>query len=144
MKHLRITVEGRTYEVEVEVVGQAEQPPAARGGFVAQPVRAAAVNRTLAAQPVAAAPVAVAPAAAPAGGTMAVVGEGAVASPLSALVVSVDVAVGQKVAEGDRLVTLEAMKMNTIVSAPRAGIVTALHVASSDAVQEGDPLVTLG
>lgn len=137
MKHLRITVEGKTYEVEVEVVGEAD-PVSNRVVNRPQPVRSAPAASSRPA-PVAPPPVAAAkPAAAPAAA-----GEGTVASPLAALVVSIDVSLGQVVAEGDRLVTLEAMKMNTIVNAPRGGKVTAIHVVAADGVDEGQPLLTL-
>ena len=66
-----------------------------------------------------------------------------VASPLAAVVVSVDVKAGQQVNEGDKLVTLEAMKMNTFVFAPKAGTVGQILVNAGQSVAEGDPLVTL-
>lgn len=65
-------------------------------------------------------------------------------SPLAAVVVSVDVAVGQTVNEGDKLVTLEAMKMNTVVAAPHGGTVTAISIKQGDAVEEGQVLVSVG
>ena len=62
-------------------------------------------------------------------------------SPLAAVVVSIDVAVGDMVEEGQKLVTLEAMKMNTIVAAPAAGKVTAILAKAGDGVEEGQALV---
>jgi biotin carboxyl carrier protein len=53
------------------------------------------------------------------------------------------VQVGQAVAEGAQLLTLEAMKMNTFVYAPKAGKVTAVLVNPGDGVEEGAALVTL-
>jgi biotin carboxyl carrier protein len=128
MKHLRISVEGKSYDVEVELLDEGFSSPAPR-----VPAGSARVSAPVAA-PVtakAAAPVASAS------------GEGGVVSPLAAVVVSVDVAVGDTVEAGQTVVTLEAMKMNTIVSAPGGGTVTAIHVRASDAVEEGQILVTL-
>lgn len=127
MKQLRITIEGKTYLVQVEVLGEEASPAA--------PAAPAAVRPAS----VASAPVA------PAAGTRAGgAAPGEVPSPLAGLVVSVDVQVGQSVSEGDKLVTLEAMKMNTVVSAPAAGTVKAVPVKAGDAVEEGQVLVVLG
>ncbi|MFV0358788.1 DUF2118 domain-containing protein, partial [Tropicimonas sp.] len=70
-------------------------------------------------------------------------GAGAVPSPLAGTVVSVDVSVGQKVAAGDTLLVLEAMKMNTSISAPQEGTVAAVNVTPGATVTEGQVLVTL-
>jgi biotin carboxyl carrier protein len=64
-----------------------------------------------------------------------------VGSPLAAVVVSIDVNVGDAVEEGQKLVTLEAMKMNTIVVAPAAGTVKAILAKPGDGVEEGQALV---
>ncbi|ADE53821.1 biotin/lipoyl-containing protein [Coraliomargarita akajimensis] len=131
MKRLRITVEGKSYEVEVELLDEgftAAAPAAPR------PASSARVSAPVATPK----PAAPKPAAAPAGGA------GDVPSPLAAVVVSVDVAVGDTVEEGQKVITLEAMKMNTIVSAPVAGTVSAINVAAGDAVEEGQSLVTIG
>ncbi len=129
MKHLRITIEGKAYEVDVEILGE-ENEPSKRSASPARS-RPAAV----------AAPVAAAPAPAAAGSAPAAAGD--VPSPLAGKVVSVDVKIGDTVAEGDQVVTLEAMKMNTIVSAPTSGTVTAIHVSDGQSVDEGGALITL-
>ena len=56
----------------------------------------------------------------------------------------IEVAVGQKVAEGDVLVIMESMKMEIPVLAEHGGTVTDITVAEGDVVQEGDTLVVLG
>lgn len=147
MKHLRITVEGKVYEVAVEIVGtesgasaadtigRARAAGAVRSGKVSAPPASAASSARPAAVP--------APAPAKASAAVATADAAAVCSPLTALVVSIDVSVGQQVSAGDRLVTLEAMKMNTIVNAAKSGTVSAIHVAAADAVEEGQPLVSV-
>ncbi|MBY4675678.1 sodium-extruding oxaloacetate decarboxylase subunit alpha [Marinobacterium arenosum] len=84
-----------------------------------------------------AAPAAAAPAAAPAADAE------AVAAPLAGNIWKVQVAAGQAVQEGDVLVILEAMKMETEVRAARAGTVSTVDVKEGDAVQVGDSLLTL-
>ncbi len=66
-----------------------------------------------------------------------------VASELVANVLSVEVAVGQRVAEGDTVVLLESMKMEIPVLSEVGGTVASVNVGPGDVVQEGDPLVTL-
>ncbi|NJK92693.1 MAG: hypothetical protein HC904_13230 [Blastochloris sp.] len=56
---------------------------------------------------------------------------------------TVHVSAGQKVKEGEELVTVEAMKMNTFVFAPRDGEVAKIAVAAGDGVEEGQLLVSL-
>ncbi|NYG54317.1 biotin/lipoyl-binding carrier protein [Nocardioides perillae] len=59
-------------------------------------------------------------------------------------VVTVGVAVGDRVAAGDTVVLLESMKMEIPVLAEAPGTVLAVKVSPGDVVQEGDVLVTLG
>ena len=134
MKKLRITVEGKVYEVEVEVLGSSNAAPAAP---------AAVAPATPA--PVAAAPVAPAPAPAPKAAAPApkAAGAGDVACPLAATVVAVNVKEGQAVKAGDLLVTLEAMKMSTPINSDRAGTVSKIYVSAGQSVQEGQPLVAI-
>ncbi len=71
-------------------------------------------------------------------------GEGdAIAAPLAGNIWKVLVSAGEQVAEGDVVVILEAMKMETEVRAPRAGTVTAVNAAEGSAVKVGDTLYTL-
>ena len=65
-------------------------------------------------------------------------------SPLAGKVVSLDVKPGTAVKEGDQVLTLEAMKMNTVIYAPAAGTVTSFCVAPGDTVAENQPLAYLG
>lgn len=87
---------------------------------------------------------AVAPATAPAAAPAAPAGAGEdVPAPLAGNIWKVQVAPGQAVQEGDVLVILEAMKMETEVRAARAGTVSTVEVNEGDAVQVGDTLLTL-
>ena len=70
-------------------------------------------------------------------------GAGSVPSPLAGKVVSISVNVGDSVKEGDTVIVLEAMKMNTLVTAPATGTVSAILVKPGDAVEEGQALVTI-
>ncbi|OUS02791.1 oxaloacetate decarboxylase subunit alpha [Gammaproteobacteria bacterium 54_18_T64] len=82
--------------------------------------------------------------AAPAVGGLGPVGGGEpVPAPLAGNIFKVLVSPGQQVAEGDNLIILEAMKMETAVSAARAGTVGDVLVKEGDAISVGDPLVTL-
>jgi biotin carboxyl carrier protein len=132
IKKLRVTVDGKSYDVTVEMPEQVSQAQsvASQAPAVSPPPPA----------PVHAVP---APAAAPAPAPQAASGPGVVPSPLSGRVTAVAVTVGQSVKEGDQLLTLEAMKMNTFVFAPKAGKVSTVNVAVGDAVNEGQALVQI-
>ena len=68
----------------------------------------------------------------------------AVKCPLPGTVLSVKVQVGDKVASGQTLVVLEAMKMENNIDSDRAGVVKSIKVNRGDSVLEGDVLITLG
>ncbi|MBE2169672.1 MULTISPECIES: sodium-extruding oxaloacetate decarboxylase subunit alpha [unclassified Cobetia] len=113
-----LNVNGKQYVVEV-----------AEGGDITQ-VQASA--------PAAPAPAAVA--AAPA--AQAASGE-PVSAPLAGNIFKVNVSVGDSVAEGDVVIILEAMKMETEIRAHQAGTVSAVKVKEGDSVSVGDVLITL-
>ncbi|MHC5067438.1 MAG: biotin/lipoyl-containing protein [Planctomycetota bacterium] len=128
IRQMKVTVEGKTYDVTVEILDDATTAPA--------PAAAPVGGATIAPPPRAAAP---APAAAPVAG-----GAGKVTSPLAGNIIKVHVAAGDPVTAGQVLVTLEAMKMNTEITAPAAGSVSAVHVADGAVVGEGALLVEIG
>ena len=130
IRKLKITVDGRAYDVTVEDV---EESPSM---LIPQP-------GDMAAAAAAAAPSAPAPAAAPAAAAAGPVGPGDVPSPLGGVVVSIDVSVGQQVNEGDKVATLEAMKMKTVVSASKTGKVANIAVKPGDGVEAGQVLMTI-
>ncbi|MBX3732455.1 MAG: pyruvate carboxylase [Verrucomicrobiae bacterium] len=66
-----------------------------------------------------------------------------IGAPIPGLVATIAVSVGQKVSRGDRLLMMEAMKMQTTVAAPADGVVAELLCAVGDTVASKDLLVRL-
>ncbi len=64
-------------------------------------------------------------------------------SPLSGTIFRIDVSPGDRVEEGDLLIILEAMKMETEIRAPKAGTVTTVFTKVGDAVATGDALLSI-
>lgn len=135
MKMLKITLQGKTYDVGVEVVDGAAPVAAAPAPAYVAPVAAAPAPAPVAAP--APAPVAAAPAPAP------VAGGHSVTSPMPGLVMKVCVTVGQQVTAEQEVLVLEAMKMESPVYAPCAGTVASILVKGGDAVSEGQVLIQL-
>ncbi|MCL4695381.1 MAG: biotin/lipoyl-binding protein, partial [Candidatus Hydrogenedentes bacterium] len=67
-----------------------------------------------------------------------------VAAPMPGLIVNVAVQAGDDVAEGQKLLTLEAMKMEMTIYSPRKGRVAELLAGPQTQVEAGDLLVRLG
>ena len=127
----KVTLNGRTYEVEVEAGKamlldeyEAIVPTAAPAAPAAAPAPVAAPAAT----PAPAAPVA---------------GE-AVTAPMPGNILKVNVTAGQAVKEGDVLVVLEAMKMENEILAPKACTVAQVLVSKGATVDTGATLVVLG
>lgn len=136
IKKLRVTVDGKAYDVTVEMDDEAGPSPG--GVSEANSPRTGSIpvtSSTVSAPPPPAGPAASAGEVGPQPGD--------VPSPLAGRVTALNVEAGQAVKEGDHLLTLEAMKMNTFVMAPRAGTVKAVKVAVGSAVEEGQGLVSL-
>lgn len=127
----KVTLNGRTYEVEVEA-GKA---------MLLDEYEAIVPTAPVAAPAAAPAPVA-APAAAPAPAAP-VAGE-AVTAPMPGNILKVNVTPGQAVKEGDVLVVLEAMKMENEILAPKACTVKQVLVSKGSTVDTGATLVVLG
>jgi pyruvate carboxylase len=66
-----------------------------------------------------------------------------VGAPIPGLVTALAVSVGAKVAKGDKLLTLEAMKMQTTIYAPADGVVDEIAVANGDALESKDLILKL-
>lgn len=129
----KVTLKGRTYEVEVEA-GEAilldEYEAIAPSAPAAAPAPAPAA----------------APAAAPSAPAAPVVtGAGEpVNAPMPGNILKVNVTQGQAVKSGDVLCVLEAMKMENEIMAPKDGTVTQVLVAKGATVDTGAPLVVIG
>ena len=116
MHHLKVTVSGKVYEVQVELL----EAPARATAQPVQPAKTASkpfTSNTGVSRPI--------------------------LSPLAASVVSIDTTLGAQVQAGQTVVILEAMKMNTIVTASETGLVKTIEVAAGDAVEEGHVLLTI-
>ena len=126
----KVTLNGRTYEVEVE---------AGKAMLLDEYAAVAPVAPAAAAAPAPAA----APAAAPAPAAAAPVAGEAVTAPMPGNILKVAVSQGQTVKEGDLLVVLEAMKMENEIFAPKAGTVAAVNVTKGQSVDTGATMVVL-
>lgn len=71
-------------------------------------------------------------------------GAGHVKSPLPGTILNVFVKEGDSVKIGDRLLILEAMKMENNINADKAGVVKVVKVKAGDSVLEGDSLIEIG
>ena len=142
MKSFKYTINGNIYKVhinsivddiaEVEVNGtpysvKMEKPAKKQMVTVSRPVQAPA------------APVA-SPVSRPAASNVA----GAVKSPLPGVILSIDCKVGDEVKRGQKLLVLEAMKMENSINADKDGKVIEIKVAKGDSVLEGTDLVVIG
>lgn len=132
MKKLLITVNGKRYDVEVEVVQDADlpscplpQPLPSRPESVAAPTSSAAPQRT---------PVPKASA----------LSDESLTSPINGVVLEIPITVGQSVMEKQPVLILEAMKMKTKISSPHAGVIASINVAVGDTVETGQILLTYG
>lgn len=133
MRKFNITVNGKTYEVDVEEAGVSSAPVQNVTPQVTAPAPAAPAP----AAPVAPAAPAPAPAPAPSG-------EGKpVLAPMPGTIVSVKVNVGDKVAPDSLVAIMEAMKMENEIFAGMEGTVTAVSVQAGATVNTGDVLVTI-
>ena len=125
---LKLTVDGKLYEVDVEV----DEPQSPRPGYVPPPGHARA--------PAAAA-------AAPeqtAGGQEAVADEDKVCRcPVAGVVVRVIAQVGQEISDSDPLMVVEAMKMETEITSPKSGKIAKINAGPGDSVKTGQVLVEL-
>ena len=150
MKKYELTIKGKKFDVEVKDFGGATAKVAVNGNeydvditykggevvaFTPATPRPAAPRAAAVAAPVAAAP-----AAAPAGD----VSGNNVVAPMPGLIMKVLVKVGDTVTVGQKVMTMEAMKMENDINAGSAGTVKAVLVKEGDNVKEHQPLVTIG
>ncbi|QUH19825.1 biotin/lipoyl-containing protein [Alkaliphilus sp. B6464] len=129
MRKFNITVNGVSYDVEVEEIKDGMPAPAPRAAAPVAPVAKPAASKP---SPAAKS----APSAAPAGATT-------IEAPMPGNIWKIEVKEGQQVKSGDVLLILEAMKMENEIMAPADGVVASIHVAEGAAVNGGDILVSL-
>ncbi len=123
MRKFNISVNGTSYEVEVEEIGGGYSAPTPVAAPVSAPAASAAPAPKKAAAPVAA-------------------GE-QVKAPMPGNIWSVNATVGQEVAEGDTILVLEAMKMENEILAPKAGKVASINVEKGASVEAGQVLFVI-
>jgi methylmalonyl-CoA carboxyltransferase small subunit len=123
---LKITIDNKVYEVDVEASEPEAPHPPAHYMFTPSAVRVPA-----------------APPPRPVGGSDGgPVNEDKVCrSPISGIVVKLSAQPGQQIQTGDTLLVLEAMKMETNITAPIDGRIAKINVAQGDGVQSGQVLV---
>jgi biotin carboxyl carrier protein len=130
---LRLTVDGKVYEVEVE----AEEQQPLQPGYVPPWASPAAA-------PTAATPAAAAPAASVSQVSDTVADETKVCrSPISGMVVRVSVQPGHEINLNDELMVLEAMKMETVITAPVAGKIKRINVQAGESVKARQVLLEI-
>ncbi len=142
MKKYIVRLNGKEYEVEIEEVTRDENDrlltdaPSTGAAGAGAGVSAGAGAATSSAAPAATQASA---------GTAQGIGQGVVVkAPMPGSINDVRVKPGDKVAKGDVLLILEAMKMMNEIVSPQAGTVTGLAVAKGDAVSTGDEMVSIG
>ena len=149
--HYSLKINGHNYIVEIGDVNENMTLAHVKVNGTLYDVEIAGAERTTVSKPqVAPAPAesnsaqitpATATASAPAAPAAATASGTTVKCPLPGTVVSIKVAVGDKVAPGQNLLVLEAMKMENNIDADRAGVVKQIFVQQGATVMEGDNLL---
>ena len=115
MKNYIVTVNGVSYEVSVEEVGEGQAAAPAAAPVKAAPVKAAAPAKKAKASGAA--------------------GSVKVSAPMPGKIIAVK--------NGEVILVLEAMKMENEIVAPQDGTVASVNVGAGDAVEAGDVLATM-
>lgn len=130
MEKLRVTVNGRSYDVMVEVLGSEE-------GTHGRKTAAASAGQPLTAISGGKAPTQVKSGM---GGSMGIT---SFKSPMPGTIMEIKVTPGEPVKQGQVLMTLEAMKMENDLAAENDGIVKEIFVSKGQSVQAGELLISL-
>jgi len=136
---LNITVHGVAYEVDVEVLDAKRDEFGPTGAL---PSLGSHGTTPHSSRPASSAPAGPARSAAPAPPSPAS-GNGVV-SPIAGTIVEIKCKAGEAVTQGQELLVIEAMKMNTSIASPGAGTVKQILVAAGDSVRENQQLVEFG
>ena len=136
MKKYRIVVNGKDYEVEVELLEDTNQAQSAAAPKAAPQPSAVASSPEPKAEPPK--QEAAKPKASPA------TGEGTVSAPMPGKIKTMNVKEGDEVKEGEVLLILEAMKMENEIKSPSSGDVAKVFFSDNSAVNTGDPMISLG
>ena len=129
MKKLKITLNGKIYEVDVEILKDDDTP-----SMPFMPVAPVAYAAAPSVAPVAAPkPTAAAPAAA---------GDNSLTAPMNGVVIEIPVKVGDEVKAGQLVVILEAMKMKTNIASTRDGKIASINISPNDSVETGQVMLT--
>jgi len=133
MRRYRVTVDGHTYDVQVE--DPRARPVVARieGDTFLVDVDSGIAREMPSPGEPAVVPAPILTTSAP---------DQVIAAPIPGTIVKIAVAAGKMVQRGDELLTIEAMKMFNIIRSPRAGTIETVHVSERARVSQGDPLVT--
>jgi len=115
MSKYKIRMNGKEYEMEVELADGSNSAPVKPAPAKAAPVKTSETKS------------------APAS-------EGAVISPMPGTILRVNDKEGDKVKAGDSVVILEAMKMENDITSPKDGVVKSLYVSQGQTVAKGDSL----
>jgi glutaconyl-CoA decarboxylase len=136
-RRFRITVEGESYEVEVEELAEARTGPPIASARVSAPAPAAAPA------PAKTAPAAKAPPPSPAAEAGGGGGGEVVSAPMPGTIVSIRVKGGDEVKTGDVLLILDSMKIQNEIRAPREGKIKEVLVSEGKYVRRREPLIAI-
>jgi len=135
MKKYNITVNGTSYEVEVEEINEAgttEVKSSVQTQTNSKPAPKKVVEKAVKKET----PKAPVAESVSSGGTT-------VEAPMPGVILDIKVNVGDEVQAGDVILILEAMKMENEITAPASGKVSAIHASKGNNVGSGDVLISL-
>ncbi len=126
MKKLLITVNGKRYEVDVEIIQDDDDVQ-----HISKPqVRTMDSYVTPVTTPL------------PTKKKVTVGDTKTLTAPINGVVIEIPITAGQSVKENDVLIVLEAMKMKTNISSPRQGVIKAIQVKTGDTIEAGQVVLT--